>query len=93
VSKKAATKNANTIATPPPRGMGDACELRAFGTSIRFLCNAYPRIKPVAIKATENAVSATKMMLKVIGGALSNNPQRLDTIDLLPASPLTPKMA
>jgi hypothetical protein len=58
---------------------------------MRFLCNAYRRINPVAIKATENAVSTTKMMLEVIGGAPPNRPQRLDTIDMLFASPQTPK--
>jgi hypothetical protein len=36
-----------TIATPPPRGVGTECELRALGISIKLRANAYLRNAPV----------------------------------------------
>ena len=39
-SKGNTPRKHNTIATPPPRGVGVTCELRAFGTSIRLRAKA-----------------------------------------------------
>jgi hypothetical protein len=68
VSRSIDAKNAVTIATPPPRGVGDTCELRTFGTSIKFFRRAYPRINPVVITAMANAVITAKTTFDVMGG-------------------------
>ncbi|GBH11952.1 Formate hydrogenlyase subunit 3/Multi-subunit Na+/H+ antiporter [Pseudomonas syringae pv. actinidiae] len=41
-----------TMETPPPRGVGTECELRALGISIRLLASAYLRSNAVRIRDT-----------------------------------------
>jgi len=59
-----AIRKLRTIATPPPRGVGTECELRALGTSIKLRANAYLRNAPVPKNETPTTNANNQIVLK-----------------------------
>jgi hypothetical protein len=59
-----AIRQLKTIATPPPRGVGTECELRALGISIKLRASAYLRNAPVPKNETPTTNANNHIVFK-----------------------------